>query len=181
MKIMKQPLFLGLTVLACLLSSPGFLFAQANPKLSDAEVASVAVVANQIDIGFAGIAKEKSRNADILKFAETMVKDHSAVIAQAVALVRKLGVTPKDNAVSKKLLADAEKTKKMLQSQPAQSFDKAYVDNEVSYHKAVIGAVEGLLIPEAKNKELKDLLLQVVPALKAHLGHAEMIQKMMHK
>src|SRR6476660_9785701 len=91
-------------------------YSQENPKLSDAEVASVAVVANQIDINYGEIAKKKSKNADVLKFAETMINDHTAVIGQAAALVKKLGVTPKDNAVSQKLSADAEKTKKMLQS-----------------------------------------------------------------
>lgn len=45
---------------------------QENPKLSDAEVASVAVVANQIDIDYAEIAKKRSKNQDVLKFAETM-------------------------------------------------------------------------------------------------------------
>ena len=73
-------------------------FAQKNTKLSDAEIASVAVTANQIDIEYAEIAKKKSKNADILKFAETMATDHPAVIDQAVALGKKLGVTPKDNA-----------------------------------------------------------------------------------
>jgi putative membrane protein len=64
----------------------------------------------------------------------------------------------------------------MLQSKSGKSFDKAYVDNEVAYHKAVIAAVEGLLIPETENKELKTLLENVVPALKTHLEHATMIQ-----
>jgi len=41
--------------------------------------------------------------------------------------------------------------------------------------------VEGLLIPESENSELKALLQNVVPALKAHLGHAEMLQKNMAK
>ena len=85
--------------------------AQKKPKLSDAEVASVAVVANQIDIDYAEIARKRSKNQDVLKFAETMKNDHTAVIGQAVALVKKLGVSPKDNGVSKKLLADARKTK----------------------------------------------------------------------
>jgi putative membrane protein len=98
------------------------------------------------------------------------------VIAQAAALVKKLGVTPKDNAVSQKLLADAEKTKKALLSKSGQAFNKAYIDNEVAYHKAVIAAVEGLLIPATDNKELKDLLENVVPALKTHLEHAIMVQ-----
>lgn len=152
-------------------------FSQENPKLSDAEVASVAVVANQIDISYADIAKEKSKDADVLKFAETMANDHKAVIGQAAALVKKLGVTPKDNAVSQKLLADAEKTKTTLRSKQGKAFNKAYIDNEVAYHKAVISAVEGLLIPETDNQELKELLQNVVPAFKTHLAHAEMVQK----
>lgn len=163
----------GSLVCAMLFTASG----QSTPKLSDAEVASVAVIANQIDIAYAEIAKEKSKDADVLKFAATMANDHKAVIAQAVALVTRLGVTPKENAVGKQLLADAEKTKKGLRSASGATFNKAYIDNEVAYHKAVIGAVEGLLIPQAQNPELKKLLQNVVPALKAHLGHAEMVQK----
>src|SRR5690348_11532290 len=151
-------------------------FGQKNPTLSDAEVASVAVVANQIDIDYAEIAKKRSKNADVLKFSETMKNDHTAVIGQAAALVKKLGVTPKDNSVSQKLLEDAKKTKKKLNAAARNSFDKAYIDNEVAYHKAVIAAVEGLLIPETENAELKELLQNVVPALKTHLEHAVMLQ-----
>lgn len=178
MKNIKQVALWGAII--CFLFSYS-LVAQDNPKLSDAEVASVAVVANQIDIAYAEIAKKKSKNAEVLKFAETMISDHNAVIGQAAALVKKLGVTPKDNAVSQSLLSDAEKTKKMLNSKTGKSFDKAYVDNEVAYHKAVISAIENLLIPETDNAELKELLTNVVPALKTHLGHAEMVQKQMSK
>ncbi|MDR6804791.1 putative membrane protein [Dyadobacter sp. BE34] len=151
--------------------------AQKNPSLTDPEVASVAVVANQIDINYAEIAAKKSKNPEVLKFAETMKRDHAAVIGQAVALAKKLGVTPKDNEVSKNLLADADKTKKTLNGKAGRDFDKAYIDNEVTYHKTVIHAVEKLLIPETDNAELKKLLQDVLPALQAHLGHAEMVQK----
>lgn len=168
-------LFTGTLLFTLLLSMPAT--AQENPKLSDPEVASVAVVANQIDISYAEIAMKKSKDEKVLKFAETMARDHKAVIEQAAALAKKLGVTPKDNAVSQKLLADAEKTKKTLLSKSGNAFNKAYIDNEVAYHKAVIGAIEGLLIPETDNAELKELLQNVIPALKAHLEHAEMVQK----
>ncbi len=152
-------------------------FAQSSTKLTDPEIASVAVVANQNDIGFATIAKKKSTNKDILQFAQTMATDHQSVIDQATALVKKLGVTPKDNAVSKKLLSDAGNTKKMLSSKSGDAFNKAYIDNEVSYHKAVIDEVGNVLIPDATNKDLKDLLQKVLPILKTHLEHAEMLQK----
>ncbi len=174
---MKNPVTFWSGVLLSSLLCATASFAQETPKLSDAEVASVAVVANQIDIEYADIAKEKSKDAEILKFAETMANDHNAVIAQAAALVKKLGVTPKDNDVSKKLLADAETTKTALRKKSGRAFNKAYIDNEVVYHKAVINAVDGLLIPETENAELKALLQNVLPALKAHLAHAEMVHK----
>lgn len=172
--ITVKALFSAAVLSLAFLAAPAF--AQKNSALSDAEVAYVAVVANQIDINYGEIARKKSKNPEILRFAETMIRDHQAVIAQASALVKKLGVTPKDNAVSKKLLADAAITAKTLNSKSGKAFNRAYIDNEVTYHKAVISAVEGVLIPEADNKELKDLLTNVVPALKAHLDHAIMVQ-----
>lgn len=172
MKMIKNIILSG-----CALALFVSAHAQQNPKLSDPEVASVAVAANQIDISYAAIAKEKSKNPEVLKFAETMTNDHKAVIAQATDLVKKLNVTPKDNSVSQKLNADAEATKKKLQSASKETFDKTYIDNEVAYHKAVISTVENLLIPESDNAELKDFLKNVVPALKTHLAHAEMVQK----
>ena len=161
----------------CISSLPFTGLSQAKPQLTDPEIASVAVVANQIDMAYADIAIAKSKDTSILDFARTMKRDHQAVIDQAVALVTKLGVTPKDNAVSQSLLSGAEKTKQMLNSKSGKAFNKAYIDNEVAYHKAVISTVEGVLIPEAQNAELKALLQKVVPLLKAHLSHAEMLQK----
>jgi putative membrane protein len=164
---------------AIILSVPAF--AQKNTKLSDAEIASVAVTANQIDIEYAKIAQKKSKNSDVLKFAETMAKDHQSVIDQAVALVTKLGVTPKDNTTTKSFLAGAAKTKAMLHSKKGKAFDKAYIDNEVAYHKAAINEVENVLIPDATNSELKSLLQSAVPLFKTHLAHAEMVQKEFNK
>lgn len=165
---------------------PAFLLfqtatAQNNDKLTDPEIASIAVTANQIDIDYAQIAFKNSKNSSVLEFAKTMARDHQAVIDQAVALVTKLKVTPQTNKVTKKLLADEAKTKKELSAKKGRSFDKAYIDNEVAYHKAVISVVETMLIPQSSNSELKSLLQNVLPALKAHLAHAEMVQKSISK
>ena len=86
-----------------------------------------------------------------------------------------------EEKVSQSLLKDAEKTLKSLEAKSGADFNKAYVTNEVAYHKAVINAVETLLIPESENAELKQLLQNILPALKAHLGHAEMLHKEMSK
>jgi len=175
MKILKQTIRIAAVAL-CGAIATSTAFAQKS-KLTDPEIASIAVTANQVDIDQAAVAKAKSKNTEVLHFAETMTNDHKAIIAQAVALVTKLKVTPKENAVSEKLKADAAKTIASLKTKSGKAFDKAYVDNEVAYHKAVIGVVEGTLVPATANAELKSLLQKVVPALKAHLEHAEMVQK----
>ncbi|MEO9021195.1 MAG: DUF4142 domain-containing protein [Ginsengibacter sp.] len=162
--------------------APDTTAAAATPaKLTDPEIASVAVTADQIDIDYAAIAKAKSKNKDVLAFAATMAKDHGSVNAQAVALAKKLGVTPQDNPITQSLLAQAATTKEMLNSKTGADFDKAYVDNEVAYHKAAIGVVENTLIADATNPELKSLLQSALPIFKGHLEHAEMIQAKLAK
>ncbi len=56
-------------------------------------------------------------------------------------------------------------------------FDKAYVDNEVTYHQSVIDALDKTLIPNAKNAQLEDTLVKTRPAFVAHLEHAKQIQQ----
>lgn len=148
-----------------------------NSALSDPQIASIAVVANQIDIDYAHLARDRSSNQQVLGLANTMATDHQMVIDRAVELVTKLGVTPEDNAVSQQLQKEAEKTRERLKEVSEEEFDQAYVDNEVTYHQKVIAAVEGLLVPQAQNPELKALLEEVLPILQGHLEHAQMVQK----
>ena len=157
----------------------GIYNANAQSSLSDPEVAAVAVAANQIDIKNGELAKSKSKNTEVINFAETMIRDHNAVLGQASDLVKKLNVTPKENSLSQKLNSDADATRKSLSSKSGNAFDKAYIDNEVAYHKAVIDAVKNALIPDTDNAELKQLLTDILPALNTHLEHAEMLQKKM--
>src|SRR5690606_4271725 len=91
-------------------------------------------------------------------------------------LAKKLKVTPKESATSKSLKADGEKTRKKLASLKGKEFDKAYIENEVAYHQAVLDAIDQTLIPNAKNAELKALIVKVRPAIAAHLEHAKKIQ-----
>ena len=146
------------------------------PDLSDPEVAHVAVTANSIDIELAKFAQPRLRSEAVRKFAVTMVTDHSAVNEQAAALTSRLGVTPKDNAVSQSLLKGAADAKASLEQRKGAAFDRAYMDREVVYHQAVLDALDGLLIPTTTNADLKKLLVDVRPAIAAHLAHAKKLQ-----
>lgn len=140
--------------------------------LDDAAIAHIAVTANQLDITGAEQALETSSDSEVRRFAETMIRDHRGVIARAAALAERLGVTPADNEHSRVLAAQAAAVRDELTGLRGAAFDRAYVKNEVSYHEAVIGAVEQTLVPNASNAELKSLLQNVVPALRTHLEHA---------
>jgi putative membrane protein len=84
-----------------------------------------------------------------------------------------------DSDTSKSLLDGGKANIAKLKGLQGAAFDKAYVDNEVAYHQAVIDALDKTLIPSAHNAELKDLMVKVRPAFVAHLEHARMMQASM--
>jgi putative membrane protein len=52
----------------------------------------------------------------------------------------------------------------------------AFAQEKAKYHQAVIDAVTNVLIPNAQNQDLKDLLTNTVPTLEGHLQHAKNVQ-----
>lgn len=148
---------------------------------TDPQIAHIAVTANDIDIDHGKMAEGKTKNAEVKKFAQTMIKDHTGVNEKASALVKKLNVTPEDNPTSQQLKSDADNAKNEINSKDGAAFDKAYIDHEVAYHQAVLNALDQTLIPNAKNAELKALLEQVRPAVEAHLKMAQGIQQKLTK
>jgi len=151
----------------------GAVFAAEGAKPNDAQIAHIAYTAGQIDIDAAAQAKQKSKNKDVLAFAADMERDHKAVNEKALALVKKLGVTPEDNDTSKALSKQAADKRAELAKLSGKDFDKAYIDNEVAYHRAVDSALQSMLIPDAGNAELKDLLTTGLKIFQGHEQHAE--------
>jgi putative membrane protein len=154
--------------------------AQAPASINDAQIAHIAYTAGVIDVNAARQALKKSQNKDVRAFAEEMQRDHTAVNDQALALVKKLGVTPEDNATSQALSKGAAEELKKLSALKGDAFDKAYVDNEVAYHKTVNGALSGTLIPSAQNAELKALLQTGLKLFQEHQMHAEQLAATLH-
>jgi putative membrane protein len=155
----------------CLLT--GAASAQQQQKLTDPQIAHIAYTAGVIDIAAAKQALKKSKNKEVRAFAEDMVRDHSAVNKQALALVKKLKVKPQDNPTSRALVKQAKAKRAQLAKLKGAAFDKAYVANEVAYHKTVDNALETQLIPSSSNAELKSLLQTGLKIFQGHEQHAE--------
>jgi putative membrane protein len=140
---------------------------------TDPQIAHIAYTADQIDIAAGKQALAKSQNKAVRDFAQEMVRDHTAVNQQALALVKKLKVTPQANPTSASLKSAADAKLAELGKLSGAAFDKAYVANEVAYHKTVNGALQATLIPSAQNGELKSLLQTGLKLFKEHQAHAE--------
>lgn len=140
---------------------------------NDAQIAHIAYTAGNLDIAAAKQALKVSRNRDVRSFAQEMVRDHEAVNAKALALVKKLHVPPQANDTSTSLTKSAAAERAKLAKLRGAAFDREYVANEVAFHKTVNDALSSTLIPSANNAELKSLLETGLTLFKEHQAHAE--------
>jgi len=161
------------SILAAALMLSGMAFAQPASKPTDPQIAHIAYTAGQIDIKAAELARKQSKSKEVRAFAEDMVRDHKAVNEQALALLKKLKVTPEDNVTSRALMQQAEAKLKELQALKGTAFDRAYAQNEVAFHRQVNDALQTTLIPAANNAELKNLLTTGLKIFQGHQQHAE--------
>ena len=158
---------------ACVVALLAAVPAAHAATLNDAQIAHIAYTAGELDIAAAKLALQKSKSADVRAFAQNMVDDHTAVNQKALALLKKLNVTPEDNPTSQSLTKQAAAKQAELKQLSGAAFDKAYVANEVAFHKTVNGALSDTLIPGAKNGELKALLETGLKIFQGHEQHAE--------
>jgi len=149
--------------------------AQDVAEMNDLEYAHIAYTADNIDIRYAHLALAISDNPAIHEFANTMIRDHTAVNVAALGLLEKLGATAQDNGFSQTLNANAQEIIDKLSQLRGAEFDRAYAENELAYHQAVNELVEKTMIPNIENAEVKALFEQGLEIFKAHEGHAEMM------
>lgn len=145
---------------------------QTEPTFNDLEIAHIVYTAGAFDIRYAHLALALSDDPEVRKFATLMIQDHSAVNRKALALVKKLNITPQDNAMSQQLTRQAARIRHELSQLRGEAFAKRYAANELGYHQTVNNVVENTFIPTAKNAELKVLLRGALQTFKVHEGHA---------
>ena len=148
--------------------------------MDDPTICAIFDAANTWDVETSDIAVKKGSTKEVRDLAAMFSRDHKAVRQQGRDLVKKLGVTPtppKDFA----LATDHEQAMKTLNSTSGKAFDRAYLEHEVSYHKAVIDAMNGTLLPATQNAELKALEVKVGPAFQAHMMAAQQLLDKMSK
>ncbi|MEO7682816.1 MAG: DUF4142 domain-containing protein, partial [Gemmatimonadaceae bacterium] len=150
----------------------------AAPALSDANIVYILDGANHLDSMAGSVAATKGTAADVRDFGKMMMRDHHALRASGDSLAKKLGVTAEAPAGDTHA-ADVQKTMSMLNSAAkGKDFDKAYIDNEVIYHQAVLQTATTAM-GVAQNPELKNFIQKAAPNIQAHYDRVKAIQMKM--
>ncbi|NIE73487.1 DUF4142 domain-containing protein [Pantoea sp. Ap-967] len=161
---MHQP-FLKLAGITLLMSLASL---QVQAASSD-DFVDAATEAGIAEVVAGNLAQEKSQSADIKKFAQQMVTDHTKANQELGDIARKLDISVPDEATL------TDKIKKMILEWREESFDKSYVNNQVDAHEK---AVE-LFKKEAASSdkpELKAFASDKLPTLEHHLEQAKALQ-----
>ncbi|HKR08892.1 MAG TPA: DUF4142 domain-containing protein [Gemmatimonadaceae bacterium] len=143
---------------------------------SDPNIVAMLDEANAADSSAGAVAATKGTAAAVRDFGRRMMRDHHQLRAEGAALAKKLNVTPaapSDDPVPN--MAQGE-TNTLNSTAKGKDFDKAYIDAEVSAHKAVLDLATKAAA-QTQNAELKNLIQKAAPVIQGHLDKAESIQK----
>ncbi|MHC8299378.1 DUF4142 domain-containing protein [Pseudomonas sp. ZS1P83] len=159
-----------LTLAVALSTSMGTAFAATSNDFVDGAAAS-----NIAEIETSRLALEKSSSADIKKFANMMITDHSKANDELAALAKKNDIEVPDNTTLVK------QAKEKILDMRDESFDAAYANNQVKAHEDTVELFkkEANTVTDDKTKgatELKGFAQKMLPALEKHLDMAKKLQ-----
>jgi putative membrane protein len=119
------------------------------------------------------VASTKAANAEVKKFGQMMVTDHSKANEELKALAAKKGVDlPKEVDSSHKSIMDS------LKNKTGADFDKEYVEEMVDDHEKDVAAFEDKA-KNAKDADVKAFAEKTLPTLRKHLDAIKAIQAKM--
>jgi len=150
----------------------------ASGTWTDPNIVALLDEANMADSAAGSIAATKGTSSEVREFAKRMMRDHHQLRAQGAALAKKLNVTPAAPSDDPVMPMAQDETNTLNSTAKGKDFDKAYIDDEVKVHRAVLDLATKAA-GQTQNAELKNLIQKAAPVIKGHLVKAESIQKTM--
>lgn len=139
---------------------------------SDATIVAIFDAANTADVETGQLAVRRGQSKEVRDFGTMLVRDHRQVRQLGRDLAKKLGVTPTPPADDQGA-RDHAAAMKRLGGLSGGAFDRAFLEHEVAFHRAVIDAITTTLLPAIDNAELRALVEKVAPAFQGHMVAAQ--------
>jgi putative membrane protein len=165
---MKTPMIAAALILGA--AATQFASAQTSAALNKTDTSRLVAIAqaNIAEVEAGKLAVEKSSNADVKQFAQTMIDDHGKGLEETkkVADAKKVSLPTEPDAAHKKMAADLKKLS-------GAAFDKAYVSKAgVADHTKVLAALKDD-IANASDADVKALASKLEPTVAHHKDMAE--------
>jgi putative membrane protein len=143
---------------------------------NDANIAAIILAANNTDISYARLAPNRAESQAVKDFAARMMTDHAAVNETVMNVLNRIRLTPEDNSTSLDFRDESTTKRDLMRDLTGRAFDSTYIANEISYHTKLLASIDRVLLPNARNPELKRTIAGIRPAVAGHLAHAEQVQ-----
>jgi putative membrane protein len=141
--------------------------------LKDSHVAALLLASNNTDMSYARLVPSRAQRDDVKQFAERMLTDHTVVNGAITDLLRKLDLAAEEHSMSLDMRDESANKIDIMRELSGFAFDSAYMQNEIAYHQRFLATLDNVMLPSARNGEIRNLLTSVRPAVAAHLAHAE--------
>ncbi len=140
--------------------------ASAGNMAADTKFLKEAAEGGMAEVALGQLAVEKASNADVKKFGQRMVDDHSKANDQLKQLASQKNVTlPQD------LNAKDKATKAKLEKLSGEQFDQAYMKAMVKDHTKDVSDFKRESM-SAQDPDIKNFAAQTLPTLQQHLKQA---------
>ncbi|MBX9622543.1 MAG: DUF4142 domain-containing protein [Gemmataceae bacterium] len=133
--------------------------------VTDAEFVKMAASGGMFEVKSSEVAKDQSRSADVKKFAEQMITDHTKANKELMAAAKKAGVE-----VPTKLTDEHAKLLDKVKGARGSDFDKTYWMTQKTSHEEAVALFEAAS-KSLKNEELKAFATKTLPVVKEHYDH----------
>jgi hyperosmotically inducible periplasmic protein len=168
-------------------------------NMTDAQLAAMLLIDNQNEVATARLAEQRTKDAEVKKFARKMIEDHSKFIEKLRPLAgqyasiaandvgsgrattaqrnrgESLDIVQLKQQLGQKCL---ESTHKELKSKEGTKFDHCYVGMQVGEHMKMVDTLS--VFQEYASPDFKALLKEGEETAEEHLKHAKMMaEKMM--
>jgi putative membrane protein len=131
--------------------------------MTDNDFMTEAAVGGMAEVELGKMASTKAQNADVKKFAQMMVADHTKANTELKALATKKSVT-----LPTELDAKHKSTMTEMQGLSGAAFDKAYIAGQLADHEKTVKMFQAQA-QSATDPDVKAFATKTLPTLQEHL------------
>ncbi len=169
----------ALSTLAFAACGGGAAQQRAQSGMSDAEIAGVLETVNRGEMQQAQLAQRSATNDQVREYASQMMSDHRQALEQQQQLLSPRGITPQPSSLASQVRQRAQMAEQQLQGLEGDAFDRAYMQMQRQMHQEVLTMLEQQLIPAAQDPAYRVYLESLRDDLRAHLEHAQQLERQM--